>query len=352
MRRPKPWFRTSKNAWYVQHHGKKVLLGEHPEDAPPPKKVKEAWNVPQQILDAFYKLMASDVSALPKAKQILVAQVCDLFLAHSERHNERATFLWYKHFLQSFCSLHGRVLAAELKPFHVTHWLDAHPDWDGGRRNSVTALKRAFNWADKQGILCPSPLRTVEKPTARRRTRILTAGERDEILAAVPDRHFREFLTAMYQTGCRPSEVARVTAANVNLELGVWVIDKHKSSEKTGKPRVVYLTPEMVELSRRLIVERPEGPLFPSRKLGRPFSKNAIRCRFRRLREKLPHLRHFVCYNLRHTFATDALARGVSAAQVAELLGHSSIRMVEQHYGHLNQKVDQMRQAAIKATEA
>jgi integrase len=242
--------------------------------------------------------------------------------------------------------------AADLKPFHVTHWLDSHPDWNGGRRNAVTALKRAFNWADTQGILTPNPLRTVEKPAARRRTSILTVTERDEILTAVHDRQFREFLTALYQTGCRPSEVARVTAADVNLELGVWVLHKHKAATRTGKPRVVYLTPEMVELSRRLVAERPTGPLFPSRKLGRPFTENAIRCRFRRLRAKLPHLKHFVCYNVRHTFATDALAYGVPAAQVAELLGHSSIRRVEQHYGHLNQKVDQMRQAAIRATEA
>ena len=163
------------------------------------------------------------------------------------------------------------------------------------------------------------------------------------------DRNFREFLTALYLTGCRPGEVARVTAADVNLELGLWVIDRHKTARKTQKPRVIYLTPEMVEMSRRLVAERPEGPLFPSRKLNRPFSKDAIRIRFRRLREKLPHLKHFVCYNVRHTYATDALANGVSAAQVAELLGHSSIRMVEQHYGHLGQKVAAMRDAAREA---
>jgi hypothetical protein len=59
MRRPKPWFRTSKNTWYVQHHGQKVLLGGHPEGAPP-RQTKAGWNAPPAILDAFYKLMASD----------------------------------------------------------------------------------------------------------------------------------------------------------------------------------------------------------------------------------------------------------------------------------------------------
>jgi integrase len=349
MRRPKPWYRTSKSAWYVQHNGQQVRLGEHPAGAAPPKKTKSGWNVPPAILDAFYKLMASDPASVPDAEELITAQVCDLFLAYSEKHNEHTTYLCYKHFLQNFCTLYGRIKAAELKPIHVTRWLDANT-WKGGQRDAVAAVKRVFNWADQQGLLTPNPLRNVQKPSAGRRTRILTAEEQAEILAAVKDRNFKEFLIALQLTGCRPSEVARVTAAQVNLELGVWVLDQHKTAKKTGKPRVVYLNPEMVELTRRLVVERPEGPLFPSKKLGRPFTKNAIRIRFRRLREKLPHLKGVVAYAYRHSYASEALEKGVGIAQVAELLGHSDTRMVSKHYGHLNQKVAHMREAAKKAT--
>ena len=109
MHQPKPWFRASKSAWYVQHHGQQVRLGPHPDGAPPPKKTNSGWNAPQAILDAFYKLMASDPANLPKPDRLLTAQVCDLFLSHSERHNERATYLWYRHFLQGFSDLYGRT---------------------------------------------------------------------------------------------------------------------------------------------------------------------------------------------------------------------------------------------------
>jgi hypothetical protein len=60
MRQPKPWFRSSLSAWYVEHHGKQVRLGDHPDGAPAPKKTKGSWNPPPAILDAFYKVMASD----------------------------------------------------------------------------------------------------------------------------------------------------------------------------------------------------------------------------------------------------------------------------------------------------
>lgn len=348
MRRPKPWFRTSKNAWYVQLNGLKVHLGDHPEHAPPPKKTKGAWNVPALVMDVYYRIMASDPAHLPKADRLLTLQICDLFLSHAERHTTRDTYLGYLYFLQSFSDAYGRIPAAQLKPIHVTRWLDDRPSWDGARRNAVVAVKRAFNWAEKQGVISGNPLRSIEKPPARRRTRILTPSEWEEILAAVPDQNFREFLKALYLTGCRPSEVARLTAANVNLDLGVWIFEKHKSAARTGKPRIVYLTPEMVAMSRRLIGEHPEGPLFPSRKLGRAFTRNAIRCRFRRLRQRLPHLKHFASYSIRHTYATDALATGIPVAQVAELLGHVGTRMLEQHYSHLDQKVKLLREAAEK----
>ena len=154
----------------------------------------------------------------------------------------------------------------------------------------------------------------------------------------------------MMQTGCRPGEVARLTAANVNIELGLWVFNEHKTSRKTKKPRVVYLTPSMLELSRKMVAKLPDSPLFRSPRSGKRFTPNGIRCRFRRLREKLPHLKHFVAYSARHTYATHALMNGVGVAQVAELLGHSDVQMVSRVYGHLTDQVQHMREAAMKAT--
>ena len=40
-------------------------------------------------------------------------------------------------------------------------------------------------------------------------------------------------------------------------------------------------------------------------------------------------------HELRHTHASGLVNRGVPLAFVAEQLGHSDIRMVQKHYGHL-----------------
>lgn len=165
-----------------------------------------------------------------------------------------------------------------------------------------------------------NPIQGVKKPAKGRQDRIVTREEREAILAAIKDQAFREFVLAMQKTGCRPSEVARVTAADVNLDAGLWVLKEHKTARKTRRPRVVYLTPMMIDMSRRLAAVNPDGPTFRSPRGNRPFSRNNIRCRFRRLREKLPQLAGVVAYSYRHTFATEALANGVGIAQVYSLI--------------------------------
>ena len=357
MRHPDgPWYRAARDAWFVKIDGRQRPLGKHPKGAPVPKKSEETgrWNAPKAILEAYHRLMALGPAGLPKHQQITTAHVCDLFLTWSKSQHDDRTFRWYTSFLNSFCNCEqiGTLPAADVKPYHVTCWLEAHPRWKNSRRNAVICVKRAFNWAFGEGLLKENPLRSLRKPPPARRDRVLTAEEWEQLFAAVLDQEFKDFLTAMRETGCRPGEVRKVTAENVNLELGVWVLEHHKTRKKTGLPRVVYLTPTMVELCGRLVERWPEGPIFRGHKRRghRPFSRNGLRCRFRRLRAKLPQLKGVISYTLRHTWITDALERGVPVATVAELAGHKDLKMIQQHYAHLSEKRKHLQDAVRRAT--
>src|SRR5262249_49351759 len=91
----------------------------------------------------------------------------------------------------------------------------------------------------------------------------------------------------------------------------------------------------------------PAGPIFHNSK-GRPWTRNSLRCRFRTLRKKFPQLAGVVCYTMRHSFATDALERGLTDATVAELMGHAGTQTLHRHYNKLAQKVDHLRAEAAK----
>ena len=106
----------------------------------------------------------------------------------------------------------------------------------------------------------------------------------------------------------------------------------------------------MQELTRKLMERYPTGPLFRNSPC-KPWTLNAIRCRFQNLRARLPHLRGVVSYKYRPSLVTDALENGVGVAQVAELLEHTSTHMVMQHYQHLREKRDHLKQGAVQATQ-
>jgi hypothetical protein len=71
MKERKPWFRTSKNAWYVEVNGKQVRLAAGEENR-------------QATLTAFYKLMAGERHAASFC-DLMVVTLCDLFLDFSQK---------------------------------------------------------------------------------------------------------------------------------------------------------------------------------------------------------------------------------------------------------------------------
>src|SRR5262245_22186509 len=111
MKQPKPWYRKAKNTWYVEINGEQHFLGRHPADAPLPQKSKKTkqWNPPKQILDAFH-LLITQTPDEQETPAITVAAICDRFLGHSQKHNEPATYAWYKDYLQDFCNFKYEVV--------------------------------------------------------------------------------------------------------------------------------------------------------------------------------------------------------------------------------------------------
>ena len=345
MRTPKPWYRRQTDTWYVCLRGKQVPLAKG-------KRSK------REAEEAFHRLMAlSAIECGPPlqtakvldGRSLEVVVLLDQFLNWVQQNLD--CYEWHRWVIQEFANACGGLAVGEIKPIHVTNWLAQKTTWGPTTRNRVIGeVKQAFNWGVEQGLIESNPIKTLRKPTAKRRERILSTEERAKIFDSIKDDAFRDFVIALQETGARPGEIRAVTATNVDLQNGVWVLIKHKTSKKTHRPRVIYLTPAMQELTARRVALFPDGPIFRNT-FGQPWSNNAIRIRFRRLREQFPELKDVVAYCYRHTFATDGLVSGVPIATVAELLGHRSTAMIEEHYGHLAKERSYLHQAAFTVTQ-
>src|SRR5262249_6108903 len=132
------------------------------------------------------------------------------------------------------------------------------------------------------------------------------------------------------------------------LRTGVWVLGEHKTEHATAEPRTIILTPPMIELTKRLMELHPAGPLFRNED-GQPWTSNAIRCRFRRVRKKLKLGGDLVAYLYRHAVCTDLLESGAGIAQAAEILGHKGTTMIMRHYSKLRERREHLRQQVMNA---
>ena len=358
MARPrKPWFRARLCDWVVTIDGRQVPLGKHPPDAGEPRRGKPRpgqrhgdWVLPPAVEKEFHRVLSGRDDPGAGAAGAVVALLAR-FLAWTKAHKSPATYAQRRYFLRSFAAHRG---VRTLPPHRVTvelveAWLDAHPRWKASRRHAVLAVMRAFNWAVRRGRLGKNPVVGIEVPPQTRVLSYLNADQRKAVFEATKDEAFRQFLTALQETGCRPGEVSAVTAAMADLEVGVWVLPKHKTGAKTRKPRTVFLNDTMLGLTRELAALRPDGPLFLNSRKG-PWTINSVRCRFMRLREQFPDFGHFTATSFRRAYVTDALERGVDVAQVAELVGHTSTDMIMRHYNQLQERVKHMRAMANRAT--
>jgi integrase len=346
----RPWWRKTNKAWYATIDGKQELLCKAKSKSD--RKGRDKADDELQKKLALRQSMGYDAT---------IAGVLDQFLEWSQANQATNTYRGYEYLLQSFLDHVEVAFVRQLKPIHITKWLDDHKPggkkhvgWNtSGRRAATVAVKRALNWAVEQGLIEKSPLFLVKLPPPVRREVLISEEDHKKVLRAA-DREFRRVVRVMRATGCRPIEVRTVTANEVNLGMEAWVFPvghpANKTGKRTGRPRVTYLTKSIMRLIRALLKRYPTGPLFRN-KLGEPWTGNAFQLRWKRLREKLGLPVGTCAYAVRHTYTTEGLERGVPVATMAELLGHQDLSMISRHYGHLAQKSQHLRDAAEKAAE-
>ena len=196
MKGPKPLYRKQTKSWYVQIGKKQHTLG---------KNKKEAW--------AKYHALKADRQDVED--DTTVAQLIDRYLEWCKNHRAKRTYDWYAWHLSSLLDSVGcRLKVRDIKPYHATRWLDERYKGtsDTYRCGAVRSLKRAFNWAVKEGYLVRSPVANVSRPVQRSRIAYLTPDQWQELVKAVEEREDRDFLeviTVMRLTGCRPQGAPR-----------------------------------------------------------------------------------------------------------------------------------------------
>jgi integrase len=345
-RTPRPWYRADRKCWQVTIEGTRHTL------AFGAKK-----NTRQAAEARFHELMrqskqANRTSGIPRNGSLLIGDIVVAYERELQARQARGELSAralddFRYRIAGFAERVGDTPAADVRPFMVLEWLGNRPTLGAtSRHHAATAAKAVTRWAKRQGLIDADPLADMEKPPRRlRRELVMDAREAGKVINGMPPGPFRDLLTFLFETGCRPSEAARLEAEHLDASRGIAILSVHKTSAKTAKPRIIAMTPEALTLVQRLAKANPTGPLFRNTK-GNAWTKDAINCAIRRLRRKTGIGYDFTAYVLRHGWATDALAAGEPVALVAEMLGHSDTRMLTSVYSHLIERTELFTEAA------
>lgn len=330
---PKPFFRSARNAWYVQLGGKQINLGSDKESA----------------FKQYHGLMIRPPTpTVSRSSDRLVVVIIDQFLDWCQKNRSPDTYRWYKDRLNTFCqSIAADLQVDHLKPLHVQKWVDGQEGLaSGSRRNLISAAKRSMKWAEEQGYIDRSPLTHMRKPACGKKEQIVSAAEFKAIIELTKDQEFKDLLMVTWEVGCRPQESLRVEARHVDVMGQRWVF---APSESKGKktPRVVYLTPKAMEICQRLVKKHPRGPIFLNTD-GQSWTPDATNCRFQRIKKTLKV--KYSLYALRHTWMNRLLMAGCDAFSVAILAGHTDPSMLAKHYQHLSQSPTFLLEQAKRAS--
>jgi len=213
-----------------------------------------------------------------------------------------------------------------------------------GKPSAAAALRNVIKRMWDYAIVCSAatvnpahavPMKFIAKPRSRSRT--LSRREVGQFLnilfSAGIENSVKRALYLVLLTLCRKSELRLAQWKEINFETDEWEIPAEHS--KTGKPHIVYLSPEARETflnCRRVygvldgafhtaLFATPDSYIFPAESSRtQPLSPSAWNQAMKRINFKMPH---FTIHDLRRTAATLLAEGGWPNDVIEKALNHT-----------------------------
>jgi integrase len=239
----------------------------------------------------------------------------------------------------------GQLKVGEISRADVVRLHQRMKATPGGANRTLYLLSHMLNVAERWGLRPDgsNPCRHVEKFNLRKRERFLSEAELGRLAAVLTDAEETDTelpsaiaaIRLLLFTGARLSEILSLRWEYADLEAQCLRLPDSKTGAKT-----VYLPPPALEVLAALERREDNPYVIPGAKPGAHLVN--LQKPWRRIR-KAAGLEDVRIHDLRHSFASMAVAGGLSLPVIGALLGHSQPATTAR-YAHLAD--DPLRQAA------
>lgn len=251
----------------------------------------------------------------------------------------------------------NKLTANDIQQFCIWMKTDGDGHADGQIRNCHSLCYRALEKAVAEKLIARNPAVGCKLPPLKREEmKILSREAMQKLLIQAKEENYYELFLLEFATGLRLGELTALQWDDLNLETGELRINKqvgivgHElvvSEPKTkAAVRTLILPPQVVKVMKDYKTRVDSKWLFPSpKKEGLPLRPSVVHQRLHRI------LDHAGCervrfHDLRHTFATNALAHGMDIKTLSTVLGHVSSATTLNTYSHVTDEM--RRKAAVK----
>ena len=217
-------------------------------------------------------------------------------------------------------------------------------------------LSGVLNWAVDEELIEVNPTAGIVRrlwPKSQRkkgtvhRNQVLKAEQAEELLTTCKKEfaQYYSFILTALRTGLRLGEILALRWGDIDFkERQIRVRRSYRRGRftrpKSGRSRSVDMSDQLTETLKGMLTSQPkeiEDLVF--NRNGQPIEQNYIRRKFKKIliRAEIPQIR---LHDLRHTFASILLSQGVPIYYVSCQLGHSSIDITCDIYGHWLRTID------------
>jgi site-specific recombinase XerD len=201
--------------------------------------------------------------------------------------------------------------------------------------SDISCLKRMWNILFKRELIKSNPWTKIEKEkeiiTNRNIAFTWTEVTKLSGLVSVQDPELWKFISIIYHTLARPTEIRQLQVYNVHLSKRKIYFDAWKTKSK--KERWINIHDSLMDTIIDLISCKSSNEfLFPGRDIGKPISKNKMTDRQRKYLKKLSlYDGDHTLYSWKHTGVVEAYEAGVDLKSIQRQCGHASITQTDSY---------------------
>jgi integrase len=209
-------------------------------------------------------------------------------------------------------------------------------------RNAVLPLRAVYRRALARAEVFVNPTLGLALPAVRGgRERVARPAEARALLAALPAGERALWATALY-AGLRRGELQGLRWSEVDFERGVLRVERSwdqragpiEPKSRAGRRRVPLTATLRAELARHRLSSGRSGDELVFGKTGEVAFTDAV-IRRARAAWRAAGLEAIGLHECRHSYAAFMIAAGVNAKALSTYMGHSSITVTLDRYGHL-----------------